>query len=65
VRRKVAGSRPDEINEFFHFPNPSNLSMALGFIQPLTQINTRSRKIMFLRSRARPARKADKLTAIC
>jgi hypothetical protein len=37
----------------------------LGVIQPLTEMCTRSRKIMFLGSRARPVRRADNLTAIC
>jgi hypothetical protein len=62
-RSRIRG--PMRLINFYDFRNPSSLSMALGFIQPLTQINIRSRKVMFLRSRARPARKADKLTAIC
>jgi hypothetical protein len=37
--------------------NPSSRTMALGLTQLLPE--------MFLRSRARPARKADSLTAIC
>jgi hypothetical protein len=37
--RKVAGSRPDE---------------ALGFTQPLTEMNTRSRKVIFLGSTVQP-----------
>jgi hypothetical protein len=37
---------------------------ALGFTQPLTELSTRSRKLMFLGSKARPERKADNLTAI-
>jgi hypothetical protein len=48
--RKVVGSSPDE---------------ALGFTQPLTEMSTRSRKIVFLGSRAGPVRRADKLIAIC
>jgi hypothetical protein len=39
--------------------------MALGYTQPLTDMSTRSREIMFLGSRALSARKADNLTAIC
>jgi hypothetical protein len=35
------------------------------FTQPLTEMSTRSRRIMFLESRARPVRRADSLTAIC
>jgi hypothetical protein len=36
-----------------------------GVTQPLTEMSTRSRKIIFLESRARPVRRADNLTAIC
>jgi hypothetical protein len=41
------------------------LPAALGTGVHLTEMSTRNRKIMFLRSRARPVLKADKLTAIC
>jgi hypothetical protein len=44
------------------------LSAALGpevYTQPLTEMSTRSRKIMFLGSKERPVRRADNLTAIC
>jgi hypothetical protein len=60
--RKVAGSRPDEVNEFSQF---TYSFQALEFSQPLTEMSTRSRKKMFLESRAVPVRKADNLTAIC
>jgi hypothetical protein len=37
--RKVAGSIPDEITEFFfNLLNPSNHTMALGSTQPLTEM---------------------------
>jgi hypothetical protein len=36
-----------------------------GFTQSLTEMSTRSRKIMFLGSRVRPVRRADNLTTIC
>jgi hypothetical protein len=36
-----------------------------GFTQPLTQMTTRVRKIMFLGSRALPVGRADNLTSIC
>jgi hypothetical protein len=49
---------------FFSLPNPSSRIMALRFTQPLTEMSSRSRK-MFLRSSARPVRKADNLAAIC
>jgi hypothetical protein len=38
---------------------------ALGLTQPLTEMSTRSRKIMFVGSRARAVRGADNLAAIC
>jgi hypothetical protein len=43
------------------------LPAALGpeFTQPVTEISTRSRKIMFLVSGELPIRRADNLTAIC
>jgi hypothetical protein len=57
--REVAGSRPDEVTELFQFTYP------LGFTQPLTEMSTRSKKKIFLESRARPVSRADNLTAIC
>jgi hypothetical protein len=42
--------------------NPSSRTMALGFIQLLTEIITKNIK-MFLGSREWPTRKADKLIA--
>jgi hypothetical protein len=36
-----------------------------GVTQNLTEMSTRSRKRMYLGSRARPACRADSLTAIC
>jgi hypothetical protein len=53
--RKVAGSVPDEV-VFFNWTNPSSRTMALWSTQLLTEI--------FLRGKGRPARKANKLTAI-
>jgi hypothetical protein len=38
---KVMGSSPNEINEFFNLPNLSSHTMALGFIQPITELSTR------------------------
>jgi hypothetical protein len=58
--RKVAGSIPDEIIGFFSWPNPSSRSMALGSIQPLTEISTRN----LPGGKGRPVREADNLTAI-
>jgi hypothetical protein len=48
---------------FFSSHNSSGRIKALGFTQPLTGI--KSKKIMFLRSKPRPVRRADNLTAIC
>jgi hypothetical protein len=39
-------------------------ALALEFTQPLIELSTRSREIMFLGSKVRPVRGADKLTAI-
>jgi hypothetical protein len=59
----VVVSRPDEVIEFFSIY--VILPAALGFTRPLTEMSSRSRKIMFLESKVRPVRMADKLTAIC
>jgi hypothetical protein len=40
--RKAAGSIPDNIIEFFNWPNPSSRSMDLVSIQPLTEMSTRN-----------------------
>jgi hypothetical protein len=48
--RKVAVSRPDEVNYFFGLPNPTGRTRPWG---------TRKRNMMFLESRGRPVRKAD------
>jgi hypothetical protein len=60
TNRKVAGSSPDEV-DFFNWPNPSSRTMALGSTQPLTEMSTRK----IPGGKARPARKADNLAAIC
>jgi hypothetical protein len=53
------------LNFFFSLYNPSSRTMALGFIQPLTEMSTRNRIIMFLGSKVRRVRRADNLTTIC
>jgi hypothetical protein len=54
------------VNEFvFNLPNHSGRTGPWGFTQPLTEISTKSRQIMFLGSRAQPVRRADNSTAIC
>jgi hypothetical protein len=64
--RKVAGSSHDEVIElFFNIPDLSSCTLALGSAQPLTEMSTRSRKIMLLASRSRPVRRAGNLTVIC
>jgi hypothetical protein len=40
--QKVAGSIPDEVIGSFSWPNPSRCTMALGSIQPLTEMSTRN-----------------------
>jgi hypothetical protein len=37
---KVAGSVPDEVTGIFSWPNPSSRTVALGPIQPLTEMST-------------------------
>jgi hypothetical protein len=59
--RRFAGSIPDEGIGFFNRPNPSSRVMALGSTQPLIEMSTRN----LPGGKGRPARKADKLTAIC
>jgi hypothetical protein len=41
TNRKVAGSIPDGVIGFFHCHNPSGRTMALGSIQPQTEMSTR------------------------
>jgi hypothetical protein len=50
---------PDEV-DFFNLPNPSSRTMALGSIQPLTEMSTRN----LPGGKRRPARRADNLAAI-
>jgi hypothetical protein len=57
--RKIAGSVTDEVIGIFNWPNPSSHTVALGFTQPLTEMNTRH-----LRGKEQLVYKADDLTAI-
>jgi hypothetical protein len=50
----------DEL-DFFNLPNPSSWIMAWGSTQPLREMSTRNLR----GGKVRPARKVDKLTAIC
>jgi hypothetical protein len=59
--RKVAGSFPDEVTEFFNWPNPSSRTMPLGSTKPLTEMSTRN----LSGGKERPACKADNLSANC
>jgi hypothetical protein len=63
--RKVVGSKPDEIDTFFRFVWSLRQHLYLGFAVPLTEMSSRHRKIMFIRSRTRPVCKANNLTVIC
>jgi hypothetical protein len=47
---------------FSNLSNPSSHTMALGFTQPLTEMNTTG---VFLEGKAQSAHKADNLTTIC
>jgi hypothetical protein len=55
---EVAGSNTDEV-DFFNLFNPSSRIMALLPTQPVIEISTRAV------GKGRPARRNDKLTAIC
>jgi hypothetical protein len=61
TRRKVAGSIPDEVIEFFNCVNPSRSTMALGSTKPLKNMSNRN----FPGAKGRTTRKTDSLTAIC
>jgi hypothetical protein len=37
---KVAGSIPDDVIEIFHLHNPFSCIMAMGLVQPLTEMST-------------------------
>jgi hypothetical protein len=56
---------PDYVNEPFQFTESFRPRYTLEFTQSLTEMSTRSRKIMFLLSRARPVCRADNFTDIC
>jgi hypothetical protein len=50
---------PDEV-DIFNLPNPSSRTIALGSIQPLTEMSTRNPPVR----KKRPARRAVNLAAI-
>jgi hypothetical protein len=58
--RKVAGSSPDEA-DCYSLPNHSTCTVALGSIQPVTEMITKN----LPGGKGRPARRADNLTSIC
>jgi hypothetical protein len=58
---KVGGLIPDEVTEFFNWPNPSSCTMAPWLTQPLTEMHTRN----LPGGKGWPARGADNLTIIC
>jgi hypothetical protein len=47
--------------DFFNLPNPFSRTMAMESTQPLTEMSARN----LLGGKGQPARKADKLNAIC
>jgi hypothetical protein len=59
----VTCSRPDEVN-FFSIYLILLATLGPRFTRPLTEMSTRSRKIMFLGSRVLLVHRADNLTAI-
>jgi hypothetical protein len=60
MNRKVMESNPSEVVEFFSCPNPSILTMALGFTQPVADMNA----VGLSRHKAWPTLKADRLPFI-
>jgi hypothetical protein len=62
---EVAGSRPNDVKWDFSVDLILRAALCHGFTQPRTEISIRNRTIMFIGSRARPVRRADKFTAIC
>jgi hypothetical protein len=54
------GRSPVQVPDKEDFFNPSNITMALGSTQPLTEMSTRN----LPGGKKRPARRADNLTAI-
>jgi hypothetical protein len=65
TRRKVAGSRPDEVNEFLSIYLIFKAALGPGVYSASNRNEYHKQKKMFLGSRARPVRKADNLTVIC
>jgi hypothetical protein len=55
------GSILHDVTGFLNLPNPSGRTMALGYIQPLTEMGIRNPH----GDKMRPAYKADTLIAIC
>jgi hypothetical protein len=62
--RKVASSRPDEVNAFFSIYLIIPAILGSGVHSAPNKMSTR-RKIMFLGNRSRPVRRADNLSTIC
>jgi hypothetical protein len=66
---------PDEVTGFCNWPSPSSHTMALGSIQPLTEMSTRNIPwgggAVHMADeesggdKGQPVRKADNLTIIC
>jgi hypothetical protein len=64
-RRKVAGSRPDEVYDIYEFTKSFRPHWALEFTQPRREMDTRSRRIMILGSKMLLAHKAVNNTTAC
>jgi hypothetical protein len=62
--RKVASSRPDEVNEFFNLPNPSSRTRPWGLLS-LYRNEYQKQKNNVSGSRVRPVHRVDNPTAIC
>jgi hypothetical protein len=59
--RRVSSSCPDEVRGFFRWSHCSGLTTALEFTHPVTAMSSKN----LPGSKARPARKSEKLSTIC
>jgi hypothetical protein len=63
--RKVMGLRPNEVNEFYHLPNPSSPSRPWVLLSVYKKRVSWTEIKMFLGNRAWLACEADNFTAMC
>jgi hypothetical protein len=59
------GSSPGDVIDFFNLPNHSSRTRKWGLLSHKQKLVLETERKMFLGNRARPARKAGNLNAIC